>query len=319
VIVIGIIGGTGFIGLNLASYLQARATPCRTFSRHGLLLNENNVYFPRLDQIRHIKGDIQDANAVNEFVRPCRCVVLVVSHLLPGSSVEEMKAVTSWFTGAFSGALEACRANSIEHLVFISSGGTIYGENHDCIPVKEDHPLNAQSGYGSFCALLEQLIHTFYHQHGLPFTVLRVANPYGLLKRTEKKQGLIDHFIRSARVGEPFTIFGTGREVRDYVYVDDLSEAISRVLDSPARNDTFNVGTGQGHATLDVLKMVRTHFNLPEVPIRFEDRRFGDVECSLLDMIKFEQCYGVRCDTSLEEGLARYAEAENQRHLAGSQ
>lgn len=315
---IGIIGGTGFIGLNLASHLQAVGKPCRTLSRHGLLLNESDAYFSRLNRIAHIKGDIRDAGAVNEFVRGCSCVVLVVSHLLPGSSADEMKTVTSWFTEAFGVALDACRASNVQHLVFVSSGGTIYGENHDCVPVKEDHPLNAQSGYGSFCALLEQLIHTFYHQHGLPFTVLRVANPYGLLKRADKKQGLIDHFIRSARYGESFTIFGTGREVRDYVYVDDLSEAISRALDSSAHNDTFNVGTGQGHATLDVLQMVRTHFNLPEVPIRFEDRRLGDVECSLLDMSKFAQCYGVRCDTSLEEGLAKYAEAESRRRLEGS-
>jgi UDP-glucose 4-epimerase len=316
--VIGIVGGTGFIGLNLASHLQAVARPCCTFSRHGLLLNENDAYFPRLSRIAHIQGDIRDASAVKEFVRSCRCVVFVVSHLLPGSSAEEMKTVTSWFTGAFGVALEACRATNVEHLVFVSSGGTIYGENHECIPVKEDHPLNAQSGYGSFCALLEQIIHTFHHQHGLPFTVLRVANPYGLLKRTDKKQGVIDHFIRSARFGAPFTVFGTGREVRDYVYVDDISEAISRVLASPARNDTFNVGTGQGHATLDVLEMVQRHFNLPQVPIRFEDRRLGDVECSRLDMSKFAQGYGFRCDTSLEQGLSKYAEAESRMHLPGS-
>ena len=315
---IGIVGGTGFIGLNLASHLQALARPCCTFSRHGLLLNETDAYFPRLNRIAHIQGDIRDASAVNEFVRSCRRLVLVVSHLLPGSSAEEMKTVTSWFTVAFSVALEACRANKVEHLVFVSSGGTIYGENHDCVPVREDHPLNAQSGYGSFCALLEQLIRTFYHQHRLPFTVLRVANPYGLLKRTDKKQGVIDHFIRSARLGAPFTVFGTGREVRDYVYIDDLSEAISRVLDSPARNDTFNVGTGQGHATLDVLEMVRSHFKLPHVPIRYEDRRLGDVECSILDMTKFAENYGVRCDTSLEEGIAKYAKAESRMHLRGS-
>ena len=145
--------------------------------------------------------------------------------------------------------------------------------------------------------------------------MLRVANPYGPLKRPDKNQGLIDHFIRSARRGEPFTIFGTGREIRDYVYVDDLSEAICRVLDSPGHNDTFNVGTGQGHATLNVLKLVRTHFRLPEVPIRFEDRRLGDVCCSLLDMTKFENSYGLRCATSLEEGLKRYAELERRTPL----
>ena len=307
---IGIIGGTGFIGLNLVSYLQMSGVACRTFSRQGLLPIENTSYPSRLNQIAHIKGDIRDRKAVDEFVHSCRCVVLVVSHLLPASSAEEMKVVTSWFTAAFGETLEACRANDVEQLVFISSGGTIYGENHNCVPVKEDHPLNAQSGYGSFCALLEQVLHAFYHQHKLPFTILRVANPYGPLKRPDKKQGLIDHFIRSARARKPFTIFGNGREVRDYVYIDDVSEAISRVIGGAPHNEIFNIGTGDGRATSDVLELVKAHFNLPDVPIRFEERRLGDVHCSILDMGKFAHHYGTRCSISLEEGLARYAAAD---------
>jgi nucleoside-diphosphate-sugar epimerase len=101
------------------------------------------------------------------------------------------------------------------------------------------------------------------------------------------------------------------------VYIEDLSEAITRVLDSPARNDTFNVGTGQGHATLDVLEMARRHFKLPDIPMHFEDRRLGDVECSILGMTKLAAAYGVRCDTSLEQGLAKYAKAESRRQLTG--
>lgn len=307
---IGIIGGTGFIGLNLSWHLQKEGLTCRTFSRNGLLLSPNSIYYPRLSKVEHVQGDFRQEKAVNEFVAQSRWVVLLVSHLLPSSSAEEIKTITSWFTKAFGQLLESCLTHKIDKIVFVSSGGTIYGENNQRIPVKENHPLNAQSAYGSFCALLEQIVETFHHERGLGFTILRVGNPYGPLKRPNTDQGLIDHFIRAARTKRSFSIFGDGSEVRDYIYVDDVSESISRVLLSPAHNDTFNVGTGIGHTTYEVIDLVRKQFSLPQVPTVFRNRRLGEVRCSLLDMQKFERLYQFRCNTSLEEGLRRYAELE---------
>jgi len=174
-------------------------------------------------------------------------------------------------------------------------------------PVAEDYPLNAQSAYGTFCALLERMMHAFYHEHGLPFTILRVGNPYGPLKRPNKDQGLIDHFIHSARAGRAFTLFGDGNEVRDYIYIDDVSKSMRRVLQSSAQNSVFNIGTGIGHSTHQVIRMVKNQFQLPEIQIVFQDRRPGDVKCSVLNMDKFDKAYGMRCKTSLIDGLKEYA------------
>jgi UDP-glucose 4-epimerase len=308
--VIGIIGGTGFIGLNLCSYLQRNDQPCRTFSRNGLLLTPGSIYFADLNRVEHVKGDLADKKAVREFVRSCRSIVVLVGHLLPSSSPEEIRATISSFGPAFVELLEGCSDAGIEQVVFISSGGTIYGENITGKPTNEEHPLNPHCAYGSFCAFLEQLIRTYHNQHGLPYTILRLGNPYGLLKRTNKNQGLIDHYIRSARVGHPFTIFGHGNEIRDYIYIDDVSEVIARVVNSPASNVVFNVGTGVGHTSQEVIASITKHFDLPEVPLVYKSRRIGDVRCSVLDMAKFEASYGWRCRTSLDEGLRRYAELE---------
>jgi len=309
-IVIGVVGGTGFIGLNLVWHLQKAGVHCRTFSRHGLLLNPGSIKYAQLSKIEHVRGDFSDKTAVDEFVRPCRCVILLVSHLLPSSSAEEIRTVAPWFTAAFGQLLLSCLRHKIEQIIFISSGGTIYGENYTGLPVKEDHPLNAQNAYGSFCALLEQLIHSFHHQHGLSFTILRLGNPYGPLKRPNTNQGVIDHFIRSARARQPFTLFGDGTEVRDYIFIDDISESIARVVCSPAQNNTLNVGTGSGHTTQEVISLVKNQFDLPEVPILLQSRRLGDIGCSILNMEMFEKLYGIRCNTSLKEGLRKYADLE---------
>jgi UDP-glucose 4-epimerase len=308
---IGVIGGTGFIGLNLAFYLLKEKRPCRTFSRNGLLLHPESIYYPLLSGMEHVHGNFNDKAAVDRFVRSCDSVVLLVSHLLPSSGPEEIKGITPWFTAAFGQLLESCVAHRIEQIIFVSSGGTIYGENHTGKPVRESYPLNAQSAYGSFSALLEQMIHAFHREHDLRFTILRVGNPYGPLKRPNTNQGVIDHFIRCARANQPFTLFGDGTEIRDYIFVDDLSECIGCALSAPARNDIFNVGTGIGYNTREVIHLVRKHFELPEVPIILQDRRPGDVVCSLLNMDKFKMVYGKHCHSTLERGIKAYAAVES--------
>jgi UDP-glucose 4-epimerase len=309
--VIGIIGGTGFIGLNLSLHLQSEGLSCRTFSRNGLLLKRENVHYRHLSNIEHIKGDFADINAVREFLRPCRTIVMLVSHLLPSSSAPEIKTILSWFGPAFVQLLEVCRNSRIEHFVLISSGGTIYGENVNATPVDEEFPLNPRSAYGSFCAFLEQLTRSFHKQHGLSHTILRLGNPYGLLKRANKNQGLIDHYIRSARAGTPFTIFGDGSEIRDYIYIDDVSALVTAVVRNKPSNTMFNVGTGSPHTSREVIQAVTRQFDLPEIPILFQLRRLGDVHCSLLNMAKFEGVYGLRCETNLREGLKKYSEQES--------
>jgi UDP-glucose 4-epimerase len=176
--------------------------------------------------------------------------------------------------------------------------------------VDEQYRLNPHCAYGSFCVFLEQLVRTFHNQHGLPYTILRLGNPYGLLKRANKNQGIIDHYIRSARAGLPFTIFGDGHEVRDYIYIDDISKVIAAVINGQPSNGVFNVGTGCAHTSKEIIGAVTTQFKLPEIPILYQPRRLGDVRCSLLDMTKFDKTYGLRCDTTLKEGLKKYAEQE---------
>jgi UDP-glucose 4-epimerase len=312
---IGIIGGTGFIGLNLAFYLLKEKRPCRTFSRNGLLVRPESIYHHLLSGMEHVRGDFNDKAAVDRFVRSCDTIVLLVSHLLPSSSPEEIKTITPRFTAAFSQVLDSCIAHQIGQVVFVSSGGTIYGENHDCEPVREDYPVNAQSAYGSFSALLEQIIHSFHHQHHLSFTILRVTNPYGPLKTPNTNQGVIDHFIRCARANRPFTLFGDGSEVRDYIYIEELAECLGCALLAPAQNDTFNVGTGIGYTTQKVLRLVQDYFELPDIPIVVENRRPGEVACSILNMDKFESVYGRRCHIGLEKGLQLYAALEQQTSI----
>jgi len=263
-----------------------------------------------LSQVEHICGDFRDASTADAFVKRCDSIMMVASHLLPSSSIREVEEVVSSFSPGFVHLLEACVNFGIRHFLFISSGGTIYGETGVKAPVGENHPPNSQCAYGSFCAFLEQLIRNTHNQHGLPFTILRVGNPYGLLKRPNANQGIIDHYIRSARAEQPFVLFGDGSETRDYIYMDDLAGMLAHVLAVPAKNDTFNVGTGSGHTSTEVITAVRRHFDLPEIPVIARPRRLGDIGYSVLKIEKFERAYGIRPTITLDEGLNAYREME---------
>ena len=109
----------------------------------------------------------------------------------------------------------------------------------------------------------------------------------------------------------PFALFGDGNEIRDYIYIDDISAVITAVMQNPPSNNIFNVGTGRPHTSKEIIQAVTRQFELPKVPILFQPRRLGDVRCSLLDMAKFEKTYGLRCTTTLKEGLKKYAEQES--------
>jgi nucleoside-diphosphate-sugar epimerase len=143
------------------------------------------------------------------------------------------------------------------------------------LPVNEQHPLNPHCAYGSFCAFLELLTRTFHNQHGLPYTILRLGNLYGLLKRANNNQGIIDHYVRSARAKRSFTIFRDGNEIRDYIDVDDIFGRNYRGRAEPAfeqhiqcryRAAPYFQGNNPG---------LTWQFELPKVPILFQPRPLG--------------------------------------------
>src|SRR5207253_9064635 len=85
----------------------------------------------------------------------------------------------------------------------------------------------------------------------------------------------------------------------------------SAVMQNPPSNNIFNVGTGRPHTSKEIIQAVTRQFELPKVPILFQPRRLGDVRCSLLDMAKFAKTYGLRCTTTLKDGLKKYAEQKS--------
>ncbi len=303
---IGILGGTGFFGSNLLVHLNERGLACKAFARHAPPPPCHARLRRALAETQVVTGDLADSGAVGAFLDGCEAVVFVVSHLLPSSTPEEIDRCLTWFPAAFQRLLGHCATAGVRHFLFVSSGGTVYGDDERRVAFTEDHPLKPRSGYGALCALLEGLVTSAHLQRGLPCTIVRVGNLYGPYKRPSDRQGLIENITFRAINGEPIRIFGDGSEVRDYVYVEEAAERIGEVLSRPATDQVFNLGTGHGTSTEDAVELVLRALDLPRPPVTLERERPCDVAHVVLDSSRFAAQFGRACEIPLAEGLQRY-------------
>ena len=179
-------------------------------------------------------------------------------------------------------ALDAARASGVERVVFVSSGGTVYGVPEQ-IPIPETHPTHPICGYGIHKLSVEKYLHLYEQLHGVPYRVLRLSNPYGIEQVANRPQGVIGNFVYKALHGEPLEIWGDGSVVRDYVYIEDVMDAFLRVAthEGPAR--VFNIGSGEGHSIVDIREIIEEAVGRA-LDVTYGGARDVDVPANVLDV-----------------------------------
>lgn len=188
------------------------------------------------------------------------------------------------------------------HLIFLSSGGTVYGDPQR-LPIKEYDPTHPQSPYGLQKLMLEQAFSHLAHQHGFQLSMLRVSNPYGA-QVAKVGQGVIPILIDAARHGKPFTLIGSGDDVRDYIYVTDFCRAVQAVIARKAapRVNLLNIGSGQGVSLRDLIAMVTQAVGRGPQIVR--QPSLVDVKSNVLDIGRATQTLGWRPEISILDGIA---------------
>jgi UDP-glucose 4-epimerase len=204
--------------------------------------------------------------------------------------------------------LELARQHGVKRFVFVSSGGAAYGEQAR-FPADEDHPMNPVSPYGVGKATGEH--YCFYYQavHGLPYVALRYANVYGPRQDPHGEAGVVAIFAARLLAGQPCTIFGDGRQTRDYVYVGDVVEANAVAADlSRDAGGPFNIGTGVETDVNRLFALVAEAAGRPgAVPAR-GPARAGEQRRSVIDPSRASAALGWRPRTALPQGIARTVE-----------
>ena len=294
-----VIGGAGFIGTHLVPELLATG-------RRVTILDKRAVPLPELpESVSYVVGDFGRCELIRELLEGHEEVIHLAYASVPNTS----------FENPFSDLLEnlpptvqlfAEVAAKGGKLIFVSSGGTVYGEATR-LPIREDHPTKPISPYGVTKLTLENYAHLYAVTHGLKFVCLRPANAFGEGQRPFTGQGFIATAMASIMHGQPVRIFGQRGTVRDYVYVSDLTAGIVSALEKGRLSETYNLGSGVGRSNMDVIEAISPLMketgddvcveNLPE--------RAFDVKANILDSGKLQKDTDWKPQVEFGEGLLR--------------
>lgn len=201
---------------------------------------------------------------------------------------------------------EACIRCDVKKVVFVSSGGTVYGKEVDC-PLKEKTATNPISSYGVQKITIEKLLYLYRYMYGLDYRIIRLANPYGPYQRPNGVLGAVTTFTYKALKGDEITVYGDGSVVRDFIYIDDAIRAIMKIVNGENKHRTFNLGCGYGTSIKQVLETIEKALGI-KLNVSYLEGRKVDVPVNYLDISRYEKYYGALNPISLEDGIRKTAD-----------
>ena len=295
-----ILGGAGFIGAHLSEALLGEGYQVRIFERPNVVQTSAVGADPRIEWV---KGDFVNPADVSRAVSGCDMVVHLISTTLPQSSNDNpLYDIETNVLGSVK-LLEAVLKGHVRKVIFISSGGTIYGTPRE-VPIKESHPTEPMCSYGIGKLTIEKYLSLFHSSHGLEYCVLRMSNLYGERQPVTTGQGAIAVFLNKALKKETIEIWGDGTVVRDFLYVQDAIRAILKALTYHGAPRVFNIGAGQGYSLNDVLATIETLVGGP-VSRKYMPGRPFDVSVNVLDISLAAHCLNWKPERPFLEGLSR--------------
>lgn len=298
-----VLGGRGFLGTHLVGSMLAQGMSVRIFDRHP---PSPALPDPRLEVVR---GDLTSCRDIEPSLQGIDVVYHLISTTVPSTSNADLVAdVESNLIGSLR-LLEAMKRMDVGRIVFISSGGTVYG-NPSKLPVSESDPVAPLCSYGIVKVAIENYLRMFSNLHGMTAVILRVSNAYGLHQHRIGVQGVIPTFFRRVMAGEPIEIWGDGSAVRDYIYASDVIVAMLRA-GSLSESATFNIGSGIGHSLNDVLDIVCKVMGR-RAEVNYFPHRNYDVHRIVLDISKAGKELEWKPSFTLEQGCLDYWKLINE-------
>lgn len=237
-----VFGGGGFIGSTIVDRLLQDGHQLRVFERPRVVQYRR---FNAGERVEWVTGDLSNSHDVSDVMDGADVVLHLVSTTLPKGSNDDLIYDVQTNVVASLQMLNAMVARNVRRIVFISSGGTVYGKPA-YLPIDELHPTDPLVSYGITKLAIEKYLHLFEHLHGIRAISLRVANPYGARQRVETAQGAVGVFLHHAISGIPLDIWGDGTVTRDYIHVSDVAEAFVRAIDYTGAKRIFNISSGVG-------------------------------------------------------------------------
>lgn len=299
-----VLGGAGFIGSHLVRRLLSEGHAVTIVNRSSAttIASKFPDAFGR-NRLEIVQGNFDDEALLDQFLPHCSACIHLAGSMIPSVSIENKIADIQVNLAGTVKLLEIARRHKLKKLIYISSGGTVYGQTTAQL-ISEDHPTDPISAYGITKLAAEKYLQLFHQLHDLPSITLRLANPFGPGQAEKGTQGAIAVFVERILRGRPVEIWGDGSTVRDYLYIDDVVEAILKAIDYSGPQTIFNIGSGQGTSINDLCAQIGRHF--PPFEKTFKPTRSFDVPRNVLDISQARSNLHWHPRISLADGIARY-------------
>jgi UDP-glucose 4-epimerase len=300
---ITILGGGGFIGSTIADRLLNDGHALRIFERPRVPPYRE---FSVTEKVDWLTGDLMSVHDISDAIDGVDVVLHLVSTTLPKNSNDDPIYDVQSNLVATLQLLDAMVAKQVGKIVFISSGGTVYG-NPVYLPIDENHPTEPRVSYGITKLAIEKYLLMYQELYGIKTNILRVANPFGERQRIETAQGAIGVFLSKALQNQPIEIWGDGSVTRDYLYISDVAEAFACAIANEGTKSVFNISSGVGTSLNEMIILLEQVLGRKLV-INYRPGRPFDVPVSILSNALAQDELGWKPQITLMDGLVKTAD-----------
>lgn len=308
---ITLIGGAGFIGTNLAIALSQNR------DNHVTVIDSQKEFFSQMKRlelpIRYVVGSFDEKADFDSQVKNADVVYHLASTNIPGTSNFDIPNEMRANVVVTSELLDACVRQDVKKVIFISSGGTVYGKKGHC-PIDEDTVTYPITSYGIQKVTIEKMLYLYRYQKGLDYRVIRLSNPYGPYQRPNGKLGVVTTFVYRALTDGNLKVYGDGTVVRDFIYIDDAVRGILNVANGENELRIFNLGSGKGTSINEVIEIIRKTIR-QNLTVDYISGRDVDVPVNYLDISRYNNAYGELKQISLEDGVYKTAQFMKANYL----
>ncbi|MDT0176032.1 NAD-dependent epimerase/dehydratase family protein [Enterobacter sp. BRE11] len=288
-----VIGGSGFIGANLIEYLCKLNYSVINYGRSPSPFVHENVL--------NIKGSIKDIDSLNAIFKEhdINVVVHSMTTFTPLEKINSCQDHLALNLSAIIDLIGVMKENNVKRLVYMSSGGSVYGKSST--PLTEKDSTAPESFYGWMKESVENYL-KFYSRIDPEFShiIIRPANVYGKYQKLDKIIGVA---LKHAHLGQTLKIFGSTKICKDYIHVSDLCEITTKLMASDAWNAIYNAGTCVGTTLQDIIISAEKVTGKPLI-IELHEHKVGDVVYSVLDNSKVNSKINKVSYKNILEGMA---------------
>ena len=290
-----VLGGNGFIGRNL----------CALFCENGWKVTSFDLEKPESvnENINYIEGNFFDDQQLETAIHNQDVIIHAISTISPGNSnIKYMQGYQGDLVQTVK--LSEMLVGTNKKMIFLSSGGTVYGDQKKQ-PIVEETMTMPINHYGCTKICIENILRTFNIQFKTNFTIVRIANPYGPGQDYKKGVGFVDAAVKKALLGDEIEIWGDGETIRDYIYIRDVCDMIYSLVNYHGPNDTFNISSGEGKSQNEIMELLKEQGY--KFTVNYKKARNVDVKKIILDNSKI--CSVYKKDLiPFEKGLQMYCD-----------